>query len=37
VRQRCKSSQQKTCDDAVGKSPQRADGQLADVEVERDP
>ena len=35
VRQGCKSSQQKTCDEAVGKIEAARDDQLADVEVER--
>src|SRR5262245_3399724 len=33
VRQDCKSSQQKTCDEAVGKIETARDSQLADVEV----
>ena len=35
VRQSCKSSQQKTCDEAVGKIEAARDDQLADVEVKR--
>lgn len=35
VRQSCKSSQQKTCDEAVGKIEAARDEQLADVEVKR--
>lgn len=35
VRQNCKSSQQKTCDEAVGKVEAARDDQLADVEVKR--
>ncbi len=35
VRQNCKSSQQKTCDEAVGKLEAARDGQLADIEVKR--
>lgn len=35
VRQGCKSSQQKTCDEAVGKIEAARDDQLADVEVKR--
>lgn len=35
VRQDCKSSQQKTCDEAIGKIEVARDDQLADVEVKR--
>jgi hypothetical protein len=35
VRQDCKPSQQKTCDEAVGKIEAARDDQLADVEVKR--
>jgi len=35
VRQNCKSSQQKTCDEAVGQIETARDDQLADVEVKR--
>jgi hypothetical protein len=35
VRQNCKSSQQKTCDEAVGKIETARDDQLADVEAKR--
>jgi hypothetical protein len=35
VRQNCKSSQQKTCDEAVGKIEAARDDQLADIEVKR--
>ena len=35
VRQSCKASQQKTCDEAVGKIETARDDQLADVEVKR--
>jgi hypothetical protein len=34
-RQNCKASQQKTCDEAVGKIKTARDDQLADVEVKR--
>jgi hypothetical protein len=35
VKQNCKSSQQKTCDEAVGKIEHARDDQLADIEVKR--
>ncbi len=35
VKQNCKSSQQKTCDEAVGKIEAARDDQLADIEVKR--
>ena len=35
IRKDCKSSQQKTCDEAVGKIEAARDDQLADVEVKR--